>query len=204
MASVNVASLESSSENRVFVRNMSTRNNKGNVVFNVPREGGGVTTVEVPSTYLPYEVTDEVSKTQLVKSDDFRRAVHLGLLRIVTADEAEKALRVSGADEEVQRIRDLKLRAIPDIVGIEPDEPDPVPGTEGDGIYPAVMSLVGEMNADTNPLTIINSLRTLESELKVKDFEYIKGEAEKLGLSRVQSFCKKKIAKMETSDRETI
>ena len=194
---MNITDLASNNAiHNVWVMNTTKGPTKGNVVFNVPKANGdGVDTIVVPQTFIPIELTELTSKQQLVDSNDFRRALYTGLLSLIPQANAVALLKKTGAKEERERIRRESANTLgAEMLGIPTDTS--VLDEDAD-VVPAVYALMADVSEDTNQMEVINSLRSLASELTVKDYEYVKGIAGKSNLARLGKFCKVRISSME-------
>lgn len=96
----------------VYVINTSPRGSRGDVLFSAPKKNGnGSDVVRITKTWIPQDLTDQVTKAQLLESSEFRKTVRKGLIKLVTADYAELILTQSDAQEEAQRIANLRSAA---------------------------------------------------------------------------------------------
>lgn len=189
--------IEDEKVKRIWVLN-STRdkNADGPVIFTVSNETGqGVSTVEIPLTWIPLDLTNQVSKSQLMSSSYFKRAVNRGLLRLIDEDSASQILNQPGADEEIEKINDLRRQVgasltsmnvtneMGDIASKTQMSPqNTYAGTETSDVNPTVFQLMMDAteNPDIKDIQLINSLRTIRTKLTDKDFRFIMTEAQKL------------------------
>ena len=179
----------------VWALNQTTGADKGNVTFTVPKaNGNGSDTVSVPLTFIPLDLTEQVTKDQLFKSSDFRRAVALGYLVLINDTEAQKLLEIPGAAMEKARlVREQRVSAVEEqskAMGMISPTKDGLVG-EG-GILPAVELIMVDA-VDKDQVEIINSLRSMESEMDAKDFEYVKSQATILKYAKLGKYCENRL-----------
>lgn len=87
----------------VWVMNSSSGNRRGDVVLTVARKSGiGSDAIVVPATFIPMDLTMIVSRNQLLNDNQFRQALHNGLLKLVNPDDCA---RMFDEDEGAQRER---------------------------------------------------------------------------------------------------
>jgi hypothetical protein len=73
----------------VWVLNSSRGTRRGDVVLTVARNSGlGSDTVVVPATWIPLDLTMMVSRSQLLRDNQFRQSILNGLLTLVNEDDA--------------------------------------------------------------------------------------------------------------------
>lgn len=92
-------------ENSIFVLNNTKGNNRGQVIFGVPKATGvGLDTVVIPATFIPVELTEQVSKKQLFSSSEFRNAVSRKMIVLVKSEWAIPYLETDEAEAEKERL----------------------------------------------------------------------------------------------------
>ena len=112
MAKLDLIDLEEKSIRRVWVVNKTRGENRSRVIFSVPKtRGQGQDLIEVPNTWLPVDLTQQITKRQLMESSDFRTALNAGLLVLIDEKEAQEALQDEDAAEELARLKALKTRS---------------------------------------------------------------------------------------------
>ncbi len=112
MAKLDLIDLEEKSIRRVWVVNKTRGENRSRVIFSVPKtRGQGQDLIEVPNTWLPVDLTQQITKRQLMESSDFRTALNAGLLVLIDDEEAQEALQDEDATEELARLKALKTRS---------------------------------------------------------------------------------------------
>lgn len=104
--SMSISDLEESGEKgAVWVLNTMTGDMQGQLLINVPKKhGNGQDLVRVPKTFIPMDLTDQVSKGQLLESSEFRKTITGGLLKLITPDYAELVLGSDEGREEKRRV----------------------------------------------------------------------------------------------------
>lgn len=102
-----LAALEKAGERgRVFVLNRSTNDEPGRIVLSIPKlNGNGSDLARIPHTFIAIDLTEQVPKSQLMQSSDFRKAVNSGLIDLVTEEYAELLLGTPEGREEVRRLQ---------------------------------------------------------------------------------------------------
>lgn len=83
----------------------------GDLVFNVRDSDGNGTLVTVPLTWVPIDISLEVSKNVLLKSSDMRKAWSRGLIKILDSDSANAIVESVDGQKEVERL-ESRRRAI--------------------------------------------------------------------------------------------
>jgi hypothetical protein len=128
--SMTIADLEDSGEKgAVWVLNTMTGDMQGQLLINVPKKhGNGQDLVRVPKTFIPMDLTDQVSKGQLLESSEFRKTITGGLLKLITPEYAELVLSSDEGKEERRRVTNEmnKAKTIIANAGIASDDDDEV------------------------------------------------------------------------------
>lgn len=126
--SMTIADLEESGEKgSVWVLNTMTGDLQGQLLINVPKKhGNGQDLVRVPKTFVPIDLTAQVSKGQLMESAEFRKTITGGLLKLITPEYAELVLSSDEGKEESRRvINDMnKAKTIIANAGVASDDDD--------------------------------------------------------------------------------
>jgi hypothetical protein len=93
----------------VYVENTSPRGQRGDILFSAPKlRGVGTDVVRVIKTWIPQDLTNIVTKEQLLQSSEFRQTVTKGYLKILTKDYASQVLEHSDAKQERDRIENVR------------------------------------------------------------------------------------------------
>jgi hypothetical protein len=126
--SMTIADLEESGEKGpVWVLNTMTGDMQGQLLINVPKKhGNGQDLVRVPKTFIPLDLTDQVSKGQLLESSEFRKTITGGLLKLITSEYANLVLSSDEGKEERRRVTNEmnKAKTIIANAGVASDEDD--------------------------------------------------------------------------------
>lgn len=95
----------------VWVINSSKGDRRGDVVLTVARKSGiGSDAIVVPATFIPLDLTMIVSRHQLLSDNQFRQALHNGLLRLVHPDDCQRMFEEDdGAIRERARLSNYML-----------------------------------------------------------------------------------------------
>lgn len=90
----------------IWVLNSTKGNRRGNVFFTVANATGTrEDQVNVPSTFIPINLTNQVTREQLLGSSSFRKAVNHELLKVVDAKDAEAFMKEPDAAREWNSVR---------------------------------------------------------------------------------------------------
>lgn len=126
--SMTIAELEETGEKgSVWVLNTMTGDMQGQLLINVPKKhGNGQDLVRVPKTFIPMDLTDQVSKGQLLESSEFRKTITGGLLKLITPEYADLVLGSDEGREERRRVTNEmnKAKTIIANAGVASDEDD--------------------------------------------------------------------------------
>lgn len=107
-----ISDLERTSKGSVFVINNLKQEVRGNIVIPVARKNGnGQDVVRVPPTFIPIDLTMQVSKSQLMESTEFRKTIANRLLLLVTPEYAETILDTPEGQEESRQVAASMSRA---------------------------------------------------------------------------------------------
>lgn len=214
IATISLHDIETSEHGNVWVLNRTSGTDKGPVNFTVPKSNGtGMDTVIVPLTFLPIDLTEQVTKKQILDSSEFRRALRLGFISLVDNDSAQAMMTISGAEEERLRLRSemLNMEVGAQVSSTNPEEIQPnnaamsavdmreragavsesaAVSSENriDNLLPTVVVLMEEL-ADKEEVHVINSLRTLRSELTQDDLSYIQDKARSANYRKLAKWC---------------
>lgn len=104
-----VQELERSSQGSVYVVNTSPKGRRGDILFSCPKlNGSGQDIVKIVKTWIPQDLTNQVTKQQLLGSSEFRKSVQKRILRIASPEYAELILSQNDAQEEQERIANMQ------------------------------------------------------------------------------------------------
>lgn len=195
---VKLRDIEGSDSHSVFVVNNTKGNTRGQVIFGVPKATGvGLDTVIVPATFIPMELTAQVSKNQLMASSEFRNALTKGMLVAVDDKWAIQYLESADAVDEINRLsnqqeyqRNVMTATKTDDINIDNNAgleklaaatgDDNMIDTFGkiDGVSASVMQIVEMLKESKDQKGTIASLRAA-GELEKEDYRYIMGNSPK-------------------------
>lgn len=122
---ISLSELEQEEKGQVYVLNSSTGDLHGQILMSVPKKNGnGSDLVRVPKTFIPIDLTAQVTRSQLMESSEFRKTVTNGLLKPVTREYAEVLLSTEEGREERRRIDNeiQKARTIMQNAGVADSE----------------------------------------------------------------------------------
>jgi hypothetical protein len=182
---LSVTEIEKNGIDTIYVLNNTKGAEKGNVLFEVPKlSGAGTDAVLVHSTYIPVCLTDQVSKEQIVKSSEFRKAINSRRLTIIHSDDAIALLDTKTAKKELERIfKDSEtfrntVMSLDDSSVTTNEEmskgmSDLVNGAnDTDKINPSILQLVVDLEESKDEDSAINTLRNID-DLKRRDYRYV-------------------------------
>lgn len=185
----------------IWVLNVTQGERRGNVFFTVPNQTGTrEDQVTVFASFAPACLTDQVTRRQLLDSSSFRKSVNLGMLKLISEEDAQALLEEPGAREEVERVRNLS-------VGTATSEAQYGLGKETaaaaevvnkfEGISVPVQQFVDLLDT-MNDGEAINSLRNM-GQLKIEEYRFIKKATEKLRMETTGKHCVAEIAKLKNA-----
>lgn len=106
---ISLRDLEEATTFGVFVENASPRTHRGDILFSTPKiHGNGVDPVRVVKTWIPQDLTEQVTREQLLSSSEFRQTVSKGLINLLSAEYARNVLSQPDAQEEARRVSNLR------------------------------------------------------------------------------------------------
>jgi hypothetical protein len=104
--------LEKEPRGPVYVINNLKGSYKGMVVVPIARRNGnGHDVLRIPPTFIPVDLTLQVSKDQLLDSSEFRRTVGKKLVVLVNPEYARRLLATEEAKRELQQVSENMARA---------------------------------------------------------------------------------------------
>jgi len=102
---ITLAQLEETEKGSVFVINMSPRGYRGEIMFSAPKlNGNGADVVRIAKSWIPQDLTLQVTKQQLMMSSEFRGTVNKGLIRLLNPKYAEQILALDDARAEAEKL----------------------------------------------------------------------------------------------------
>jgi hypothetical protein len=104
--------LEKADRGPVWVLNNTRDSLEGKVVISIPKKNGnGADIVRVPKSFIPFDITQQVPRMQVLDSADFRKTINTRLLKLVTPEYAAVLLSTEEAKEEITRLRNEEQKA---------------------------------------------------------------------------------------------
>lgn len=151
----------------------------GDVIINIYSEGR-IKPVVLPKTYIPIRATDYTRAVNLKNSDDFRRLVATGVVKLITKKEAIELMKNPAAQREAERLRGDAANASTDGIEIQGV---PTPEEIAAEVNDVTVQVLDILNRDTQPttgaaFTDADRVVALETEyysnrLTKRDIEYI-------------------------------
>lgn len=100
---ISLREAEETSDTSLFVVNMTQP--RGDLSFSITTSRGRDFVVTVPDTWVPYDLSAQAKKTEIIEAPDFRRAVSRGFLLLVETASADALfLNDDRAQVEIRRI----------------------------------------------------------------------------------------------------
>lgn len=179
-----IGDIEASKSSSIWVLNKS--NPKGNVTISVPNGMGNVSTVIMPATWIPMDLTTQSTKQSLTASPVFRRMLTLGMLQVISEEEAQNLLADRDAQEEMQRIY-----ALPTEMSVDPSSvPKPVATLKSEAAGEVSGFALNISHTDTlDENQVMNALRN-NDQLSRADMQYIVANSKH---SKVKAFLAEKL-----------
>lgn len=94
------------------LNNSQSSGEPGRVLLSIPKaSGNGQDLVRVPKSFIPFDITRQVPRAQLLASSEFRGAVSRKHLRLLSPAYAQAILNTDDGKEEQRRIDNLMSQA---------------------------------------------------------------------------------------------
>jgi len=219
MAAMTIRDLEKSKDGGVFVLNKTSGIEKGRIVFPVPKSNGvGSDTVLIPSTFIPIDLTEQVSRKQLTESSEFRKCVNSRRVELISEEEYNRLMKQEGADDERDRLYNAQqaymntVQSLDNIIDRGNEVVDPAIteanrssksrqdqahaslSEDGEQITPAVLQIVGSLEDEKDEMAAISTLRSL-GELMEADYRYVLKHADKTFV-QLRTFCNRNLQRL--------
>lgn len=118
----------------VYALNTTEGDRRGNVFFTVPSAAGNrEDQVIVPATWVPVNLTAQVTRKQLLESATFRRAMNTGMLKIISSEDAARLLEEPGAKEEADKVNKVVIGNVVEEAQLGMGRDRPAAATTADG-----------------------------------------------------------------------
>jgi len=167
METIRVSELENTKSSTVFVLNRTDP--IGTVCMTIKSQDGEVSSLRVPRTWIPVEVSEQVDKNTLLKSHSFRQAIFNGTLDLIADADAEEVLSSAEGKAEYKSMRE-RMRTMSTHGNTQPR--DLQDETEQEAVIsPQVLEIMERENVtDAERYSVI---RTIEAQLTEEDLTYI-------------------------------
>lgn len=174
----------------IWVLNKTSGSIRGPIMFEAPKlNGSGVDTVRIPDTWLPVNLTEQLDRAQITAATEFRRIIRVGQIAVIDAEEAEELKARPGANEEDQRVREQSNRFAghaAELLGGDGSGPVNISNPEEADVSPKIVSIM-ERIEDSGEIAVINSLRSISSDLSDSERAYIQKMAAKGNYTKLES-----------------
>jgi hypothetical protein len=192
---VTINDLEESEKGPVWVLNTSVAPRRANIVIPVPSSGGRMSQVVVPMTFIPINLTEQISRSNLLASTEFRNAILKGHIKLISTEEAKARLAEQGAAQEAERIRQFDIstgtnEAQPATSDFDKAEilMDAAGNNTPNEISPPVAALAATLST-TDEVSVINTLRSM-GQLSKAEYRYVYDQARQFGFKKLRNFCR--------------
>lgn len=156
---------------------------EGNINLTAKGDDGVMTTVVIPMTFIPFDMSLVISRESLLGNQAFRRMLARGDVIIVHPEDAENAISSTpSAQRELKKI----LSANQDLNGASGNEseggfvemaggssPDVKKNTDMAKVSPFAMGIVQRASAGEDSADLISDLESRSTTLELADFEFI-------------------------------
>ncbi len=166
---ITLGELEKSDSSSVWVLNVS--NPQGNINMDIPDGMGNRTSIRVPITFIPVDLTTQATKSALLGNPQFRSMLAKKMMMLVTADSANDFLTQPHAAEEQARIYSVGEIAEIGSAGSNAAALESLRAESEGTIDPFALNIA--MVSDQDEDDIIRQLRTRGSQLKKADWMHI-------------------------------
>jgi len=182
-----LAEFEKQETGPVYVLNNTEGHQQGVVTFTVGKSGQlGVDDVVIPSTFIPIDLMDQVSRKQLKDSSEFKKAIRGQIILLLTNEYAEELLDDEDAKEEQKRLFNLsqaldnQIHAESDLVtgamlhpGLTKINPSSPNNDVEEDVNPKVAAILEKAFEDNDAQGAISSFRRIIKEIDNDDLNYI-------------------------------
>lgn len=219
MGTLTLRQVEGQEKGGIFILNRTQGIEKGRIVFQVPKANGiGSDAVVILKTFIPVDLTEQVSRKQLLESSEFRKAVNSRRLELIDQDEYDRLMKEEGAQDELNRLyNDAQaymntVQSLDNIIDRENNVVDPaitahqqkqsrttesanVGVTEdGEHVNPALLQVVASLEDDKDETAAISTLRGL-GELTEAEYKYVMKNSPK-EFTQIRTYCSRSIQRI--------
>lgn len=191
---VTIKDIEQQEFGGVFCMNNTPAVQRSQIVFTVSKMSGeGLDNVFIPATGFPVELTQQVTKKQLLNSSEFRRAVSQKLIVLISEEHYNEMMREDGAAEEV-RVAMQQMTTVIDVVdgAANSGAADMKAELADEGkhrVHPQVILVCEQLDdGDLREMEALGKLRNL-GELNKRSYQHISKSTK--GHSRIQNWIKR-------------
>lgn len=173
MKAVTIAQAEQSKGSSVWAINNTAAIDQRQGVINVSVvEGTGRTSVvKLPITFIPVDLTMQATKRAILESPDFRRLVGGGFIKLISEQDAEKALESEEAKKEQRRLFNLITDELSPIQESAPKEVKDILAASADEISGFALNFAH--TEDGNEDDMVTTLRNQGASLTTTELQYI-------------------------------
>lgn len=218
--SITLREVENQEKGGIYVLNKTRDIERGRVVFQVPKANGvGSDAVIIPPTFIPLDLTEQVSRKQLLESSEFRKAVNSRRVELISESEYESLMKdpMAGPERDrlynqsqihmnsvqaLDRIMDRDNTVIdPALSGVAPSNkeeaniPEGGRGENSEKVSPAVLHIITALEEDKDEVAAISTLRNL-GELEESDYAYVLKYAPK-EFQQIRVFCNRNLQRIK-------
>jgi len=170
----------------VYVRNITRP--RGQLAINFPVGNGRTQVIKLLRTHLPIRLSDKLSYTTILESNDLRICWDKGVVDYVRPDVAWEELQDPGASEQIKRLRLSQFSAknamvstrvsdmektIDGKVDADTLQLEPM-GIDTKDLNPRVLRFVEQLRSGDLPIkAALSELKTMEDEIRDTDCSYI-------------------------------
>ena len=165
----------------IWVVNQLSGPNKGPLLLNMMDATNTTINIRVDATFVPIDLCEKAEREAILRSQDFRKAVDKGILRIINQEEAEKLLGTDEAEAELGRLRSGRQHA----QAMQHDNYGD-PATNDDQVSESVKVI---LNIGGGEAQIASKLRLLDHQMRDADYMYIAKRAKAENQSALIKFA---------------
>ncbi len=179
--------LEDTAKGPVWILNNTSGKDGARILINIPKmNGNGNDLVKISKTFIPMNIANQVPKSQLLASSEFRKCVNNKEISLITTEYASVLLDTEEAKEE-QRLIDNEASKIKAILSgsslLEKEEGKNIQ------VSAKLQTLVVEA-ADKNEITVVTELRRYGN-LTLDECKFVNS---KLGaMTKVKALLKERV-----------
>lgn len=174
-----VVQAERNKDSRLFVLNQS--NPKGNVNVTIAASHGEKHTIQIPITYLPVDLSNQMEKESILRNPHFRRLCSNGMLVIVNPDQAEEFLKRPDVEREYRRVYGDNATIVqPATVNVQVNNnPTALEQLTVEdraleaGISPFIVNMIARIDTGENVADLMAELDARMTELRIEELRFL-------------------------------